>query len=245
MRYLLPALAVALVLPAASRADAVSDLKDKALKAVAKDPADLKKIRTHTLKAKGLSKLNAEPAPATLEIMASWPGQLRATWEFAAGTAKNGITLCGSDDKGWRRPVGAPAIDLSVEELNDFRSDAYAYWVSTLTTLNDVETRLSAGGTAKVGDKPVIGLRVSRRPWPEVTLYFDEKTGLLRKMTYRSRDAGVSTTKEMIYDDHKDFGGLMLPTKQTTIVQGREHYNWTDMEYAMPEKIEPKLFEKP
>src|SRR5437764_1085167 len=83
-----------------------------------------------------------------------------------------------------------------------------------------------AAGHGKVGSAPVVGLKVGRRPWPEVTLWFDEKTSLLRKMAYRSREAGATLSKEMIYDGHKEVSGLMVPTKQATVVQGREVYQW-------------------
>jgi hypothetical protein len=227
-----------------ARADDATDLRDRAMKAHAKDPADLKKFRTHTLKAKGESRLTPEPAPATFELAAVWPGQLRARWEFGTGAMKNTLTLCGSDDRGWK--AGSfPTVEMNIEEMNDFKSDAYALWVSTLSTLSDAETKLAPAARSKVNDAPVLGLKVSRRPWPDVTLYFDEKTSLLRKMSYRSRDAGVFMNKEFVYDGYKESAGLQLPTKQSTIVQRREVYRWTEMEYAFPDKIDPKTFEKP
>jgi len=36
----------------------------------------------------------------------------------------------------------------------------------------------------------------------------------------------------------------MLPTRQTTTIDGKELYTWTEMEYAFPGKLDPKLFEK-
>jgi hypothetical protein len=238
-------LALSFILPAAARADEATDLRDKAIKAVAKDPGDLKKLRTHTIKATGISKLGPDAAPATWELAVSWPGQLKGTWEFGSGTMKSGITLCESDDKGWRKPLNGPAVEIAVEELNDLRADAYALWVATLTTLNDSETKLATAGRAKVGNDAVVGLKVSRRPFQDVILYFDEKTGLLRKMSYRAREAGVNLNKEMIYDGHKEQGGLILPTKQSTLIQGREIYAWTSMEYSFPDKLDGKSFEKP
>jgi hypothetical protein len=64
-------------------------------------------------------------------------------------------------------------------------------------------------------------------------------------MVYRSREAGVVLTKEKFYDGHKEVGGLKVPGRETTIVQGREVYSWTEMEYAFLDKIDPKAFEKP
>jgi hypothetical protein len=244
MSRLLLVLVVALISNASIRADDATELRDRAIKAHAKDPADIKKFRVHTIKAKGESRLAPDPVPATFELAAVWPGKMRVSWEFGTGAMKNVVTLCGSDDRGWK--AGSfPTTEMTIEEMNDFRSDAYAVWVSTLSTLSDAETKLAPAAKSKVNDSPVIGLKVSRRPWPDVTLYFDEKNYLLRKMAYRSREAGVFLNKEVVFDGHKETAGLQLPTKQSTIMQGRELYRWTEMQYAFPEKIDPKTFEKP
>jgi hypothetical protein len=244
MRAILLTLPLVFVLPPLARADQATDLRDKALKALAKDPADLKKLRAYTMKAKGITRLGPEPMPATWEIAAVWPGQFRGTWEWGVGASKNSVVQCVSDDRGWRRVGSEPPIDLLVEQLNDLRADAYAIWVATLITLTDADTKLAYAGEDKHKDIPLQGLKITRRPWPDITLYFD-KDGLLRKMTYRSRDTGVNLTKEMIFDGHKEVSGLKMPTKQSIIVQNKESFTWTEMEYAFPDRIDPKTFQKP
>src|SRR5262245_36448185 len=143
MRRLLLVLPVVLAAPLAARGDEATNLRDQVIKAHTKDPADLKKLRTYTLKAKGVSRINPDPQPATHEIIAAWPGKMRATWEFGSGPGKNSLTLCVSDDRGWKRITGAGTFDFTIEELNDFRADAYAFWVSTLAPLSDPETTLT------------------------------------------------------------------------------------------------------
>jgi len=64
-------------------------------------------------------------------------------------------------------------------------------------------------------------------------------------MAYVTRDAGVLAAREMLFDGHKVFGGVRLPTKQTLLINKREALVWTEMEYAFPDKIDPKVFEKP
>jgi len=228
-----------------TRADEATDLRDKALAAAAKDPAALKKFRVHTIKAKGTSRLTPEPVNATFDMAAEWPGKLRASWEFGAGANKNTATICAFDDQGWRTATNIPLGDLTPEELTDFRADVYAVFMSTLFPLAEDGNTLTLAGRSKVNGDAVIGLKVSRRPWPDVTLYFDETTFLLRKMVYRSREAGVVLTKEKFYEEHKDVGGLKDPGRERTMVQGREVYSWTEMEFAFPDKIDPKTFEKP
>jgi len=245
MRLPILAILFAPLIAPAARADEAADLCDRVLKAHAKDPADLKKFRNHTMKAKGIYKAAGENAPATWEVFAVWPGQMRLTWEWRAGEKKTSSTVITTGDRGWQAISGMSTEELRLEMLNDVRADVHAIWVATLTTLKDPETRLALGGKSQVGDTPVVGLKVSRRPWPDITLYFDEKTGLLRKMAYRSRESGVFVDKEFLYDGHKDVDGIKVPTKQIIRVGGIEIADWNEVEYAFPEKIDAKKFEKP
>src|SRR5262245_7428812 len=193
MRRLLPLL-LSLLIPTAACPDEATDLRDKALAAAAKNPADLKKFKMYTLKAKGTSRLSAEPVDAAFDLVAVWPSRMRATWEFDSGANTKTATMCGVDDQGWQRATGLAPTDLTPDELTDFRADAYAVFTSTLLTLSEAGNTLTLAGRSKVNGDPLVGLKVSRRPWPDITLYFDEKTSLLRKMTYRSRQSGLMLT---------------------------------------------------
>lgn len=245
MRRLLFVLSFALLMPAIARPDQASELRDRVLKAFAKDPTDIKKMRVHILKAKGTAFFQSAIRPATQEIYAVWPGSMRINWEFIVGDQKVSKIQVASDDKGWRKESDVGITELDIERLNDLRADAYAMWTATLSTLNEEQIKLSMAPASKVGETAVVGLKVSRRSFPDVVLYFDEKTALLRKMEYRNRNEGVVLKMELIFDGHKEIGGLMLPTKQTTIVQGKEVFNWFEMEYGFAEKIDPKTFQKP
>jgi hypothetical protein len=244
MRTLLVAASLTLLVRAAW-ADEVTDLRDHVLKAAAKNPADIEKYRIFTLKCKGTSKLGDEPLDSTFELVGVYSGKLKATWKIGGGANTTEVTICANDDRGWRKALGFTPIDLPIDDLNDFRADAFAVWASTLITLTHPDTKLSLAGTSKVGGTAVVGLKLTRRPYPEVTLYFDEKTYLLRKMSYRSRENGVVLAKEMIYGGHKEVNGLMLPTTQSINVQGREVYVWSQMEFGFPDKLDGKTFDKP
>lgn len=246
MRRLLLALPFALVFPVAARSDEASDLRDRVLKAAAKEPADLQKFKLFTLKAKGTSRVaGGKPVPTAFDVVAVYPGKLKATLDVGEGANRYVVTRCASDDRGWTRGNNFPPIDLATEDLNDFRSDAYAVFASTLLTLTEKETTVSMGERSKVGPDPVVSLKLSRRPYPEVTLFFDEKSHVLRKMSYRSRQNGVMLLKEMVYAEHKQVGGLMLPTKQTTFVPGKEVYKWDEMTFEFPDKLDGNTFDKP
>ena len=245
MRRFLFALSFAVALPAPARPDEVSELRDRVLRAAARDPADIQKFKLYTMRAKGTSKVSPEPVAATFDLAVVYPGKLKATWEFGGGENKQFVTVCASDDKGWRLGTNFPPTDLTVDQLNDFRTDVYGVFCSTLVALTEPDTRVSLSGRSKVGDTPVVGLKLSRRPYPDVTLLFDEKTYHLRKMSYRGRENGVVMTKEMVYGGHKQVGGLTLPTTQTTFVDGKAIYTWTEMNFAFPDRLDGKTFDKP
>ena len=244
MRRLL--LAVAVVgLPAVAAGGEAEDLRDRALKAVAKNPADVPKLRTFTLKASGTNKTVGSGVAAVMDLTASWPGKMMVRWENGAGSAKNVSTQCVTDDRGWQQGTTIPLSDMSSAAVNDFRADAYARWVGMLGTLNDPGVQLRMAPPIKVGGEPAVGLIVVRKPMPEVMLHFDEKTMLLRRSTYSARDAGVMTTREFLWGGHKEVGGFKLPTTEKVIIQGREMLDWTAMEFTFPERIDPKVFAKP
>jgi hypothetical protein len=245
MPRLLLTLLFLLAVPAVAHPDEVTDLRDRVLKAAAKDPADVQKFKAFTLKAKGTSLLGPEPAVGTFELVAVYPGKLKVSWAFGSGDTKTAVSVCANDDKGWRSQSGAPARDMTIEELNDLRTDTYGVFASTLLTLTEPETKLAPGGRSKVGGAPVVGLKLSRRPFPEVTLYFDEKTYLLRKMTYRGRENGVVVSKEMVFGGYKEVGGLMLPTTQSTSAEGKEAYNLAEMQFTFPDRLDLRTFDKP
>ena len=245
MCRLLLVLTIPVWLAAPARSAEATDLRDRALRAAAKDPADLKKFRVHTVRAKGESRVTGRPLPASFDLALEYPSRIRGTWEFDIPGGKNVLTVGATEAMGWKRLGPGPVHDMGLEELNDLRTDTYALWLSTLMTLNDPGVRLAAAGKSRVGGDAVAGLTVSRRPWPDVTLWFDERTGLLRKMAYRSRESGAVLNKEMIYGGHKEVNGLMVPTTHTTIVDRKEVYTWKEMEYAFPEKLDPATFAKP
>src|SRR5207302_8644209 len=100
MRRLLLIVSIALVVPAVARPDQATELRDRVLKAFAKDQADIKKMRVHISKAKGTAFYQAADRPATQEIYAVWPGSWRINWDFIVGDKKISKVQIASDYKG-------------------------------------------------------------------------------------------------------------------------------------------------
>jgi hypothetical protein len=77
---------------------------------------------------------------------------------------------------------------------------------SLVPLLTDKKFSLTALGPSKVDDVAVVGVKVATPGQPDVLLFFDEKTGLLKKIEYKTK-MGATDDKEVPYatvlDDYR------------------------------------------
>lgn len=225
-------------------ADEADDVLEKAIKAQAKDPAALKKLTTHVCLGKGQGRLGEQLVEVQMLRHNQWPGAFRIGFSFGKEPNRSVINMVVQDDRGWQMRNDAVA-ELSADQINEVRMDVYGLWTSMLVSLRDASVKLSTIPGIKVEGEPTIGVKVARRPWPEMSLYFDEKTMFLRKQSFRAPDGGVTKTKEHVFEDYKLFEGVYLPTKIRTVVGGVEIFRWEGLEYNFPTSFPKDTFEKP
>lgn len=214
------------------------------LKAHAKDTASLKKQNISIIKATGVMTLNGEKKPNTRILQSVWPAQTLVYFEFGNDSKAGTLTMCAVNDRGWRRASGFPSVDLTLEEVNDYRQVMYSYWMITLLPLTETGNKFSFVEGIKVNGEQMKSILVSRRNWPDVTLSFDPNTYLLRKVSYKARDNGVAKLQELYLNDHKEIQGIKLPQSISVYMEGKELFNWSKFEYVFPEKIDKVIFEK-
>jgi outer membrane lipoprotein-sorting protein len=150
-------------------------------------------------------------------------------------------------DKGWVK-LGDLSRECSKEELAEMKEQLNATRISQLTALTEKEYKLSALGEEKIDDRPVIGVRVERKGFREVSLFFDKDNGLLLKMQTRMRDplrGGEEFTAETLYGDYKNVEGLMTPHKFTIKYDGKVYNEGAITDVTFSEQLEDNIFEKP
>jgi ABC-type Na+ transport system ATPase subunit NatA len=89
---------------------------------------------------------------------------------------------------------------------------------------------------------------VTRDKKPAVTLFFDKTTGLLAKSETKVKDefqGFKEVTQETYFSDYKDANGKKLFGKMKIVRDGKTMIESTLSEQKAPEKLDPKLFEKP
>jgi hypothetical protein len=148
-----------------------------------------------SMKIKGQISLPGVPGddtriPFTGEIQTQTSGRNRTILKADfLGQAIEMIQVSG-DGKGWRSMNGEVS-DLTKEELDNLRQDRHVERVSGLVALvKDKDFTLAAADEVKVNGKPALGVKVSYKGQPDVTLYFDKESGLLAKYVYRGKNSG-------------------------------------------------------
>jgi hypothetical protein len=161
---------------------------------------------------------------------------------------KTPITFVVNGDKVWESALGMTR-DVGGEKKEYGQGQAYQFWVLTLAPLvKEKGFTLDTVPDKEVGGKPAAGVKVAREGKPTLTLYFDKGTGLLAKSEVPTKDefqGWKEVTDEVYYEDWKDVNGRKSFGKFRVVRDGKPMMTCTTTDNKMPEKLDPKLFEKP
>jgi hypothetical protein len=229
-----------LLVAGVSRADDKDCLAiiDKAIKAVG-GAERLAKYKAQTWKEKGTFYGEGAAQPYTGNYAVQWPDQFRMEIEGV-------FTLVLNGDKGSFKE-GGKVQEMSKEQLAQQKESQYAGWVTTLLPLKEQAFQLSSLGESKVGNRPVVGVKVAHAGHNDIKLYFDKETGLLLRFEYRFKNARTGKDAEMVTlgSDFKEFNGLKFPTKIDMKQDGKNFVEAQILEVKPLEKLDPSLFAKP
>ncbi len=246
MRKVITLALAACVLPAAADAragdaDEARKVIDRAITAHGGEDR-LARTRLHTRDAKGTIDPQGMAVAFTSQLTLALPDQLRETIEVGAGKAKLLRVING--EQGWEAP-GGQAREMDKSRLQEVREAMYGLWLGTLLPLRDPAFELSTLPEARVNDRPAVGVKAARKGHPDVSLYFDQQTGLLAKVEYRGHTAGLPVNRAEVLTDYREFQGIRLPTKRAELINGMKSAELTVTGYDFPSKAEDGTFAKP
>lgn len=135
----------------------------------------------------------------------------------------------------------------SEDDIKLIRESNWAEEASDLVVLFEPGVELAIVGEDKVGDHPVVGVRVSKKGFKDVLLYFDQKTYLLRKVQNQSLDfmSRKEVEQERILDDYTDLEGQKIPKKLTFFQDGKKLLDLQVKEMKLLDHIEEGFFSRP
>jgi hypothetical protein len=161
---------------------------EKAVKAMG--GADkLAKLPATTLKSKGALVFNGQ----RFEYADEWEFQSpdRFRWNLTILTKDNQLPLAfGLTDKtSWTQVGTGKARDRNEDESRMLRVDCRAVLLAHYPpALLEKGTELKSLGELKINDRAAVGLKVSRKGWPDADLFFDKETYLPVKMETRFKE---------------------------------------------------------
>lgn len=247
MRRIVGAVCVIALLAAAVPARGADDVKVRAIieKAIkAHGGADmLKKYKANIAKNKGIYYGMGDGIDFTSTHWLQLPDRMRTDVEadnFIFSQAING-------DKGWRQ-FGDSAEDLDKEAIAEQKEDLNARRIAHLSNLLDKEYKLSALADAKVGDRPAVGVRVERKGFRDVSLYFDKENGRLLKSERRAKNlmmGGEEFTEETLYQDYRKVDAVLIAHQIIVNHDGKKIVESKVKEIKLYEKLDDKDFAKP
>jgi hypothetical protein len=243
--------AVGLLLAAAGpgRADdqkAAKDIIAKAIKAAGGE-ANLKKLGAASWKAKATAQEGGKKAKVTIEASVQGLDQFRMDLTMEVGGNTRSALLVFNKDKAWAKNSDRNQVEAAPKEiLPVVQGVTYALRVAQLLyPLQDKACKLSSLGELMIGDKPAVGVKATRKGFPEVDIYFDKKSNLPVKVRLNVKERGGEKTHEWVFSEPKKMAGVKQFTKVKFTHDGKHFLDAEISELKAKDKFEANTFAKP
>lgn len=238
---------LALVVPV--RADDDAQLREVIAKAIKAHGGEdnLMKYKGSVAKTKGKFYALGEGADYSGEFSLQLPNRIRTEVQFKIGDQNVMFLQIIDGNKGWRK-IGDNTEELDKDAIAESKEQMNASNITHLICLKDKDYKLSTLGEVKVGNRPAIGIRVERKGYRDVSLFFDKDKHLLLQMETRGKDAmrgDQEYTATNRYDDYKKVEGMMVAHKVTIKHDDKLFVEGETTDVKLSEKLDDSLFEKP
>lgn len=157
------------------------------------------------------------------------------------------FTIVFAGDKGWIH-AGGNTMEMNDEQFAVQKSDHRAGHIASVLPLKDKAFALTSLPEIKVDDRPAVGIKVARKEYPEVKLYFDKKTHLLVKSEWRtkaSEEKFKEVTAESYYSKYQEIDGAQVPTRMVMKRDGKLFVEADVSDYKAVGKLDDSVFAKP
>jgi hypothetical protein len=219
---------------------------DKALKAHG-GADNLGKYPAANIKAKGSMEAMGMTIKFTIEIHAQNPDKIRTAVDVDLGGKTLTVINVFDGTRAWESLMGQTKEVKDAKKLEKHKMDMYVQGIVHLAPLAGKGFEISPLGEAKVKDQDTVGVRVSAKGKPDVSLYFDKKTGLLVKSEHRTTEPFNmnEVNQESYYSDYKKTEGIQEALKIVVHHDGKLFMEMEVSETRRLEKIDKAMFAQP
>lgn len=232
------------------RADdqAAKELIDKVVKAYG-GADQTKKLEAIALKGKATASEGGMDISFNFDASIEGLDKIKLDAEITAAGQTMRIVMVVNGDKGW-------AYNAAQNKTEDAPKGAVPMMRQFLTALRGPgnplalvhkDIQLSHGGEAKINDTDAVILRVTRKDFNEVIMYFDKKTGLPLKSETKIKEPSQDEerTYEFHYSDFKKVDGVQHPHRVKIVQAGKDLAEIEFSEIKVDQKFEASTFDKP
>lgn len=218
---------------------------DKAVKA--HGGADkLAKFPAAHFKGKGSVEVMGMNVKFTLELHSHYPDKSRTTIEVDVAGMTISVVNVYDGKKAWESIMGTVKEVTDAKKLDNMKKEQYIQGITALQNVTGKEIELSQLGDLKVKDQDTVGVRVSSKDRPDVSLYFNKKTNLLAKAEYRTLDDTLNEVNREVYlSDYKEKDGLPTAFRMILHHDGKMFMAFEVSEVKHLEKLDAAMFVKP
>ena len=152
-------------------------------------------------------------------------------------------------DKAWAS-FGGMTVDSTGAALDAAKEGnliAYAMSLIPLQKPND-KFKLSLAGTETIEGEECAAVSVDHTGMPTLTMWFSNKTGLMKKTKYKTRPAELGFQEvddETIFHEFGEFEGIKSPTKMTIYRAGKKFVESKPKNVTFPATVDDGEFKKP
>jgi hypothetical protein len=229
----------------ANERDDALEILNKAIKAHGGDDALAKAAQLNRKGAGTIVLFMDQEMPFTDDLTFGLPGRFRMNVDITAGNKKMQITLVVNGDTAWQ-DNGGKVEETSKERLAELQEEAYVQWVSLLAPLKkNTDFRLIPLPQTKINERTATGIKVERKPYPAIELYFDDETKLLVKLQRKTKQSGVEFQKQVYFSEFKEVDGVRLPFHIVELLNDKKLSDVKVAGYKLLEKADERMFSKP
>ena len=241
-------LAIGVLLAGSAWAPAQDDAKailEKAVKAHG-GVEKLGKVKFQQSKAKGRIEA-AGGLDFTQESTVQPPNKFKEVIHLTVNGMQIDVATVYNGKEGWINANGQ-TMPLEGDTLEAVKDAIETLGLARLAFFGGKDYEVSGLGESKVNDRPVVGVKVSRKGHKDVNMYFDKETGLLSKLEHRVKDpmaGGQEVSEERIILEYQDVDGMKVGKKVSITRDGKKYMDAEVTDIKFSDKTDDSAFEKP
>jgi outer membrane lipoprotein-sorting protein len=240
--------AVGILLAGSSWAAAQDNPKailDKAVKAMG-GAEKLSKTKAQEIKSKGTLEVQGLSLEFTEDSSVQHPSKFKESMHLSVMGKQIDVITVFNGKEGWIS-AGGETKALEGPALEAVKDGLDTALLTRMAFTGGKDYDLTALGESKVNDRPVLGVKISRKGHKDVNLYFDKGTGLLAKLEHQVKDAmgGQDVSEERIVLEYQDVDGMKVGKKMNVLRDGKKFMDIEITEVKFPDKIDESMVDKP